>query len=113
MTKQALQQLNEQIITDLKNICHLFQVGDEQNALLNFISFTENFEMFIFEVDSFQTKAAQALLDIKTLESFLREVFEGLSAQDYTLITDLLEFEILPMLERVQTTLLKGSSNEI
>ncbi|GED20746.1 hypothetical protein [Kurthia gibsonii] len=78
----------KELVMNVKNIIEAIQEQNKDLALMNIIQFIDNF-------------SSDAYSELKTAElnTALNEIVQGLEQQDFVLVSDIFEYEILPVLE--------------
>ena len=90
-------------------IVQKFQTSKEQQAIELFIYFSEGLEWLLQVADltkQFQ-KSININLSSQKIHEILPEMIEGWNNKDYILISDLIEYEIIPIFEQWNNELFK------
>lgn len=78
----------KELVMNVKSIIEAIQEQNKDAALMNIIQFIDNF-------------SSDEYSELKTSEvnTALNEIVQGLEQQDFVLVSDIFEYEILPVLE--------------
>ncbi|MEB6112000.1 hypothetical protein MXM64_02925 [Kurthia gibsonii] len=78
----------KELVMNVKSIIEAIQEQNKDSALMNIIQFIDNF-------------SSDEYSELKTSEvnTALNEIVQGLEQQDFVLVSDIFEYEILPVLE--------------
>lgn len=97
--KEIISEYNEYIRNieeGCRTIVDYFAKEDLQKALRMILDFSEGI-MWIESVTSYLSEQGiQISLDIKKIKEFLIEINEGLEHQDFLLVSDIFEYELVP-----------------
>ncbi|MDK2934111.1 MAG: hypothetical protein PWP27_1921 [Clostridiales bacterium] len=103
-TLQEIDNYLPKVMHAVQSMVSYFQGGSEQQAIEVFGPFTEAMQWLLDAITL--TKSMQEEYDIhvstQELEDVLPQLLEGWENSDYILISDILEYEILPILEQWQ-----------
>lgn len=94
----------------VEQIIEFFQSGREDIATRMMIDLVEGIEWLTQAIDGTKDIHGDHPMDISQANSVLREISETYENMDYVLLSDLLEYELLPMVNiwRKQLTSIKG-----
>ncbi|HHV28934.1 hypothetical protein [Acetivibrio mesophilus] len=94
----------------VEQIIEFFQSGREDIATRMMIDLVEGIEWLTQAIDGTKDIHGDHPMDISQANSVLREISEAYENMDYVLLSDLLEYELLPMVNiwRKQLTSIKG-----
>lgn len=102
-----LNNYNPKLLTATDKMVKYFRVQQNDEALDLFISATDGFN-WTLEVLSYTKHILEKqsfIVEVEKINEIFMEMTEALQNQDFVLLADLLEYEIYPLLEQVQTTL--------
>lgn len=113
-TLLELKEYNKKLLIASENIVEFLRRQREDQALDLFVSAIDGFS-WILEVISYTKCFLEEYGFSENLENInviLKEMIEGLQNQDYVLLADLLEYEMIIFLEHTQSTLEKMNIKE-
>lgn len=84
----------------IKNIVELIQEGKEYEGI-NFISQVADGIDWVVSVIKLTKDIQKNEIEIEDINEHIEEIIEALENEDYILISDLFNYEILPILDRI------------
>lgn len=106
-TLVQMKEYNVKLIDAINNIVLEFQSSNDIAGINLFIPLTDGLK-WILDACSLTGDMQEKLdinLDIQPIKDILPEMLEGVENKDYILVSDLLEFEVLPVLQDIQEQL--------
>lgn len=94
------------LIEDASNVAELFREDEISQGLFFISNISEAIEMVcqaVIEIQSILTEE----FDLDNLNNFMNEMIQALENEDYILLGDLLEYEIIPILENLKINIEK------
>lgn len=101
-TLEEMKNYIPKVLDAITGMVRNFQTDNEQDGIKVFDPFTEGIQ-WILEALSLTKDLQQELvmdIDITEINNTLKEMLEGWENGDYILISDLLEYEIYPLLKK-------------
>lgn len=86
----------------IKNVSDLIQEGKEQEAL-NIIAQIADGLQWVEEAINATKYYHDNKLSLKEMNEFLKEISEALENEDYILVSDLFEYEIMPIMKKLHS----------
>lgn len=114
-TLLELEKYNQKLTLASEDIVNLLREQREDKALGLFISAIDGFN-WVLEVISytkFILEEYDFIGDFENINEIFKEMIEALQNQDYVLLGDLIEYEMVPFLKDIQSTLDKINIYEI
>ncbi|SHE57126.1 hypothetical protein [Clostridium fallax] len=94
------------LIEDASNVAELFREDEISQGLFFISNISEAIEVVcqaVIEIQSILTEE----FDLDNLNNFMNEMIQALENEDYILLGDLLEYEIIPILENLKINIEK------
>lgn len=104
-TKQSVYEYNPRLITGIEQVCNFIQTGKETEGLSLLSKVLEGIQWTIQAISGINKITPNCLPNEELIFDHINEMLSGLEMGDYVLVTDLLEYEILPFLNQVQDSL--------
>ncbi|MCL6586720.1 MAG: hypothetical protein K6T72_09460 [Anoxybacillus sp.] len=104
-TIETILEIIPKIIKKTLVVVEHFQTGQESLGLKEIVDLFDNYDGIVQAIVALQQIGVSISLDIVNLQAIFKEMEKALSAQDFVLLSDLLEYEICLSLENVYNEL--------
>lgn len=87
----------ERVLPGVEEIIECFQTGREDKATSMMIELIEGMQWLIQAIDGTTDLQGEHSIDTSQINSILNQLVEAYENMDYVLLSDLLEYELLPL----------------
>lgn len=102
----SIKEYLDRFIPGVEDTIKLLRMSDDSKALENLDMIFEGID-WLTEAYMLTADVSGELLDIRSFNAILKEIAETLENQDYILLADLLEYELVPKLKDWSLKLIK------
>lgn len=89
----------EKVLVGIQQITEYFQSGREDRATNMMLDLIEGIKWLVKAIDGTKDMHGDHFIDISAINDVLNQLVEGYENMDYVLISDLLEYELLPVVD--------------
>lgn len=104
-TIETVSEIIPKIIKETLIVIDYFQMGQESSGLKKVIDLFDSYDGIVQAIVALQKIGVSISLNIVDLQTIFKEMERALSSQDFVLLSDLLEYEICPLLENIHNEL--------
>lgn len=95
----------DKVIIEIKNITELIQSGNEIAGISRLVQVLDGID-YICKVISLTEEVHKEKISIEEINEKLKEIIDSFENEDYILLGDLINYELLPILESIQNVMI-------
>ncbi|MGL4874041.1 MAG: hypothetical protein ACRC30_05250 [Clostridium sp.] len=100
----------DKLINGINGVCEKIHNDEQEEGILLLPQIVEGLE-YIFKIIELTRDILDNIEYDKAVTPYLEEIIEGMENEDYTLVADVYEYEVIPVLNNIKKSFVKVISN--